>query len=331
MRRFARTASATRTPGAAIGPYLRGVRAAPCILAVSLLACGAPEARPDPPRPGVVRLTLDASDGLSGLTTDGEGVHWVVPERARTLYAIAPDGTRLHRLVGLPEEVDAEAITWLGGRRFAIGTESPVADRTSDRIVIVEVEGQETRVIEEIAMPYAELGARPDDNDGIEGICLADGELLVAIEHAYQENGARVAVLARRALDGGPWRASRVRLTSPIGKLSGLACRCTSRGVEVLALERGLRGEEWAGRVVRIPLDGPEPLAAELVVDLAPHLPDHPNPEGLTFDGDDLLIVVDNHYGVATGPSELLRLARAARPAGACPPAAGRVTARAWP
>lgn len=330
-----REARVTALAAAASGPMLPVMRVC-AALWLCLAGCGAtepprPTRAPAAPPPGVVRLTLDASDGLSGLTTDGEGVHWVVPERARHLYAIGPDGTRLHRLIGLPEEVDAEAITWLGGRRFAIGTESSVADRASDRIMIVEVLGQEARVVEDIEMPYAALGATPDDNDGIEGICLAGDELLVAIEHAYEENGERIAVLARRRLEGGPWSASRVRLTSPIGKLSALACRCARGGLEVLAIERGLRGLEWAGRVVRIPLGGPEPLQAELVTDLAPHLPDHPNPEGLTFEGDDLLIVVDNHYGSVSGPSELLRVAQAARPTAACPQGTERGTASAWP
>lgn len=293
---------------------------APLGVVLFCLGCSGALAPTDVPpaarHPQRLVLGFDEVEGLSGLTTDGDGTLWALPERDRQLVAIRDERvTRVVSFDGALGDLDAEALTWLGGARFAIGTESDDATRLTDRIFVVEVAGERANVIDELDLPYAAIGAVPDPDDGLEGLCHVDGELIAAVEHVLEADGERFAACGRVTLEGArQWRPFRVRLTTDVGKISDLACRPGVGGVEVLAIERGLHDHRWVARVIRFvvpPASDGAVLVAEEVFDLDGWTVDRPNPEGITVDGaGDIWMVVDNHYHVRTGPNELLHIPR---------------------
>ncbi|MFK7988472.1 MAG: esterase-like activity of phytase family protein [Sandaracinaceae bacterium] len=259
-------------------------------------------------RPPVEESTVAVSaTGLSGLTVDGAGTVYSVAERDRVLVAIEDGQPREIPLSGVPREVDLEAIAWLEGSRFVLASESADADRTEDLLFVVELEAGRARVTETVSMPYAAVGATPDDNDGIEGLCVVDGTWIAALEHPHEG----LATLAVRDPDG-TWSGRDMRLTTSIGKLSALSCHRARGGIRVWAIERGidrsLFGEEWVARVLWFALPEPGQLAMPQVAsDLAGRVPGQPNPEGLAFVDDEAWIVTDNHYRVRVGDTRLLR------------------------
>lgn len=271
------------------------------------------EAPSDSPRAERIELAHDHPAGLSGLTIDGDGTLWAVPELERVILEIRD--RRVARVVPLDGDLrglDVEAVTWIAGGRFAIGTEAHDPSREGDRIFVIEV-GARARIVEEILLPYDAIGAVPDRGDGLEALCHTGGELVAVVEHVVEADGMRFAAGGRRALAAdASWRPFRVRLTTDIGKVSDVSCAPGVGGVEVHAIERGIDEERWVARVIRFTLppdsDGAV-LDADVVYDLSDWLTDHPNPEGLAFDAaGDLWLVFDNFYGVRTGPNELLRV-----------------------
>lgn len=249
------------------------------------------------------RVVLSTSaEGLSGLTIDDGGRLYAIPERDRRLVILDELGVvREVPLFGVPKGVDAEAIAWMGGSRFAIGTETMEAGRAHDEVLIIEGD----RVVQTIEVPYGGLGRSPEDNGGIEGICVTRDRLVVSVEQPLEDDG-RHAILAWRALGGGDWVSGRVRLTSSIGKLSALSCDRESEDGVYYAIERGRRDQRWVGRIVRFRVPAPgRSVEAETVVDLGEISADRPNPEGLVLIGDRAAVVMDNHYGIRIGPNEL--------------------------
>ncbi len=279
-----------------------------------------PSTQPPPTAESEPRRTvLDLSvDGLSGLTIDDEGMLWAVPERSPFLVALR-DG-RVEAVIpleGFPEEADAESIAHLGGRRFAIGTESMDDDRPSDHVYLVEVSGAlpgaTARVTSRIELPYAVLSVSPAENKGIEGLCAVGETVIAAVEPKLtRDDGICTTALARGDLTSGQWSGYDVELSTATGKISALACRAQGTNIEVFAIERHYE----VMRILRFVVPeapGAAPIVPELVVDLGGALEGDPNLEGLAIDAGDFVMINDNHYGERTGPSEEFRLRLPAR------------------
>jgi hypothetical protein len=272
-----------------------------------------------PARAGPVRidLALDAPNGLSGLTRRGDGTLFAIAETDRFLVTIAADRVaRVVPLHGVPDGLDAEAIAWLEGERFVIGTESLDAARTEEQLYVVEVGEDAARVVETIVVPISAIGGGANENEGIEGICHVDGSILVATEHVEQTPSGRVATVGVYARDTGAWNGRLLRLTTDTGKIAGMDCRAHDGRIEVFAIERHYE----VMRVLRFDLDPAlvrdaerSPIEPVLVLDLAGTLEGDPNLEGLAVSGDEIAMIVDNHYGRRTGPNELVRFPGLAR------------------
>ncbi|MBX3269318.1 MAG: esterase-like activity of phytase family protein [Sandaracinaceae bacterium] len=280
---------------------------AACLAAlVAVAGCGGAEP-PAGPRPRALsRQTIaSAVDGLSGLAIDGRGVPIAVAERGTALVALEAS-PRTIALEGVPSGLDTESIAWLGGARFALGTESMDTRRDGDPIFVVEVEGARARVVDRIELPYAVLGVTAEENRGIEGLCFVPGPdvLVAAMENVVVERGARHAPLGVRR-GGGAWARALVALSSETGKLSALSCRANDAAIEVFAIER----HYGVMRVLsfELPSTPDARVTPRVALDLAGLLDGDPNLEGLALEGETLLLVTDNHHGRRTGPSELVR------------------------
>ncbi len=277
------------------------------VVGLVVAACGStPPAGPRPTR--VHRARLETSvDGLSGLTVDGDGELIAIAERGTVLVRIVGATARTIRLEGVPDGVDTESIAWLGGDRFAVGTESMDESRRADLVLVVERHGDRARVVDRLELPYDLMGIDAEENRGIEGLCFVpdeDGGVMVAaMENVVERGGRRFTPLGVRR--GGRWRRVLARLGSETGKLSALDCRRDGEALDVLAIER----HYGVMRVVRFSLrDADAEVTPRVVYDLAGQLEGDPNLEGLARQGDALVLVVDNHHGRRTGPNETLRL-----------------------
>ncbi|MDP6942883.1 MAG: SdiA-regulated domain-containing protein, partial [Myxococcota bacterium] len=199
------------------------------VAAVSLMACqtAAPRGHKalDLSR---VSLTVPGVSGLSGLTTDGNGHLWAVSERDWVLLEFS-DG-QVIRTVNLPpmgEEVDLEAVTWLAGNRFALGTERDLA-RDSDDIVEVKVIGDTATITRRWPLHYGPLGLDPEPNEGVEALCALGPEWLLAIGEPVvtdPDTGERRAPMWRATTSGQGVTHGWLSLTSEEGKIAALACR----------------------------------------------------------------------------------------------------------
>ncbi|MCG8417430.1 MAG: SdiA-regulated domain-containing protein [Proteobacteria bacterium] len=294
----------------------------------------------------IVALEAPGANGLSGLTVDDAGTLWSLAERIRVLVSsTARPGTggtgaaaREYQLTGVPDGRELESIAWLGKNRFAIGTEG-TCDGKAYRILIVEVSGNAARVLDAIEMPYALWPQAPcNARRGLEALCHAGGQLVVAVEQPHQaEDGRRVALVGRVDLNSRAVVPYRVALTSDKGKISALHCdraRAASSsadagasasskgtagapsgtgGIVAMAIERHFSVARLiAFRVPESPSSGRAPpiLPAEVVADVYPYTTGGKrNFEGLVRLGERRVgIIVDNHYAKVTGPNELLWL-----------------------
>lgn len=248
--------------------------------------------------------------GISGLTNDDE-TFWAVPERDRLLFAFQAIDGRLVRtrpplpLVGVPKGLDTEAITWLGGQRFALGTEANRI-RDHDLVLIVTTSSHSARVTDTIRLPFSTWPKfRAESNRGIEGVCHAAGHLLVVLETPASVDGARVAPLGLYDLRTGRWVGRWVRLTTAQGKLSALSCRNTGGEILVHAIERHYGVSRIVRFVVR-PGAGAVPLVPTLVADLDPLYATNPNFEGLSLRDGMIVLISDNQGAVISGATHTL-------------------------
>jgi hypothetical protein len=281
------------------------------ILIVTACSSTAVERPRNGAEPERIRLDDSVPDGLSGLTRDGDGVLWASPETNRHLVAIRQRHTAtMVPLEGMPEGLDLESIEWMDGHRFLGGTESMDTSRTSDPLVVIEVGGT-ARVVSQIPIPYAALGIVAEENHGIESLCYANGHAVAIFENVLDEDG-RVAPIALVTVEPFAVVSHRLALTTETGKIAGLACRARGSSIDAFAIERHYE----VMRVVRFSIGVGSPstrIRPRLVADLAGALDGDPNLEGLAIDGEDLVLVVDNHYGERSGPNELVVLRHAAR------------------
>ncbi len=253
--------------------------------------------------------------GLSGLTTDGQGHLWSVAERDWSLVEF--HGGRVVRTVKLPnlgDEVDIESITWMGGTRFALGTERDL-ERQSDDVVEVEVRGNDALIRQRWALNYSPLELEPAPNEGIEAICALGKRWILAIGEPVvteSESGVRRAPMWRMTTSGKGVTHGWLELTSEEGKIAALACRSMGEeAYQIIAVERHF----GVMRVVGFDLFGADPAGshhqAKVHVELIDELEGKPNLEGITFGPDKAIwLVVDNAWRRVQGPNELIRLGR---------------------
>lgn len=258
-------------------------------------------------------LRDDLPPGLSGLTWLPEGRLLAVSERAAKVVLLDPARRRpaeVRPVEGVPEGLDLESITSLGGDRVALGTESQDARRRSDLVLLGTLGPDGVRVDQAMELAWAPFGIQPEANHGLEAVCAAGGTLVAIGEEVGSADGRRYAPVWLRALSGGPVRTARLLLSSDEGKPSGVSCRIgPDRALQLTAVERHfstIRLVEWT-----IPEAGAEPRAPTSVLDLAPALgADPPNPEGVALDpAGGVWLVSDNDYGGVSGPGKLVRVA----------------------
>lgn len=250
--------------------------------------------------------------GVSGVSSRGGNRFFAAPERSRFLlpFAVTERGVSVEPRVplkGVPEDVDIESIATLPNDRLALGTERKSSGRVEDVILIGRLRTGALEIASQLGFSYAPYGIRAERNRGIEGLCFADDRLLAVSETVVEQNGARFAPLGSYDFSSRTWAHYRVRLSSDTGKISALACRKTDRNREVFAIERHYE----VARVLRFTLpllDGGEELEPEVLIEVAELFSDDPpNFEGLAVLEDGrLLLVADNDYGGADGPTHIL-------------------------
>ncbi|HET6344005.1 MAG TPA: esterase-like activity of phytase family protein, partial [Myxococcota bacterium] len=214
-------------------------------------------------------------------------------------------------LDGVPAAADVESVTWLSEGKFAIGTETQKAHRPSDDVFLVSVEKGRAKVTSRIPLPYKLWDLDAKANDGIEGLCNAAGHLIAGAEPVGRlPDGKRFAPIGRWDPATKSWTPFKLRLTSHIGKISGLACR-TEKGdtkITVLAIERHF----GVSRLLRftLPESGPgDVIIPEVLVDFGRVIDAVPNLEGTTWSPQgDIFVLSDNNMGFVTGPTQVIFL-----------------------
>ncbi|KAK1548687.1 hypothetical protein Q3G72_016868 [Acer saccharum] len=264
---------------------------------------------------GVRRFEVETGpySGLSDLTTDVRGHFWSVPERDRVLLRLHLEGPQPGvdappiAITGISNDLDTEAIAWLSEDKFAIGTESQSAQRASDDVLLVTVQGDSATVTNRIALPYSLWNMTAARNQGIEGLCYAGGHLIAAGETVgLTSEGRRFAPVGRFDTSKNAWMPFSLLLTSETGKISALACRqdpADSR-ITVLAVERHF----GVAKLLRfaVPTSGEGgPITPEVIVDFARVIEGLPNYEGVAWSlQNDIYMLTDNNMGIEIGPTE---------------------------
>ena len=261
----------------------------------------------EPSGPGRI-VTLDTDvKGLSGLSRDEHGALWAPAEDGDAVLRIASGtfGVTRYPVVGAPSGADLEALTWVDGTRFVLGTETQQDGRTRDVILDGRLEGQSFRVTPIGQLDYARWQTTARDNHGIEGVCHVDGALVLATELVIDEDGRRWAPVGLFDPATQSWTAHRVALSSDDGKLSALDCRAASGAIEALAVER----HYGVSRLLRfsVPRGEGQSIEPRLATDLSKLIAPLPNFEGLVWmDDGSAVLLTDNQYrGAASEPSRL--------------------------
>jgi hypothetical protein len=253
--------------------------------------------------------------GLSGSALDDRGRLWAIPERQRALIRIVHGrGGELTvtqiPLDGVPDELDTESLAWLGGARFAIGTERRLAGRGVDAVLLAELRGARARVTAALSLDYRALfRISVPSNQGIEGLCRAGPYLIAGGEPVVLEHGRRFAPIARRRLDRDePWTPFLVELTSKTGKLSALDCWSSGQALlHVLGVER----DYGTTRIVHfgLPASGSGAhLQARMLANLDSRLQEMPNVEGIVRIGTEIVLLTDHDSLTAAGTTESIWL-----------------------
>ena len=167
-------------------------------------------------------------------------------------------------------------------------------DRTSETLLVGQVESDRVLVVERWALPTRVLGAPAEANRGLEAVCTTAVGLVAATEVVIHQDGSRWAPIAWRPLNGGTWTRGRVRLSTETGKLAGLACS----GDQIYAIER----HYGIAVLLNFSLTGSaiEPRAAPLHPLIGGTLP---NLEGLEVVDSTVVLISDNDSGGLSGPT----------------------------
>ena len=272
-----------------------------------LLAC-AGCTKKEPSGPGRI-VTLDTDvRGLSGLTVDDHGAFWASGEDGDAVIRIDPETfgvTRYAVAEGLAG-TDLEAMAWVDGTRFVLGTETQEKGRLRDVILDGRLDGERFAVAQVGNLDYARWHLTAPDNRGIEGICHVDGVLVLATELAEMQRGRRWAPLGMFDPKTQTWAAHRVGLTTKTGKLAAIDCRIVDGVVEALAVER----HYGVSRLLRFSIpQGPEGqwIEPSVATDLSELISPLPNFEGLVWmkDGSAVVVTDNKHRRTPREPSRL--------------------------
>ena len=277
-------------------------------VAVALLLACAGCTKKEPRGPGRI-VTLDTGvAGLSGLTLDEHGAFWAPGEDGDAVVRIDPTtfGVTRYAVAGGPAATDLEAMAWVDGTRFMLGTETQEKARLRDVILDGRLDEARLAVTAVGNLDYARWQLAAPDNHGIEGICHVDGVLVLATELVETRRGRRWAPVGMFDPKTQTWTAHRVGLTSKTGKLAALDCRMANGAIEALVVER----HYGVSRLLRFKVpQGPEGQWIEpaIAADLSELISPLPNFEGLAWMKDgSAALVTDNKY--RGGPSEPSRL-----------------------
>jgi hypothetical protein len=296
------------------------------VLALTVIAAAAAaivlyaRSKGPPPSPGIdeslartvlTRAPITGTDaGLSGLAIDDDGVLWTLSERTHVAFRIRLDGEAIAEVVPVPIDgairgTDLESIAWLGGGRFAFGTEAHVHGRAT--VLLATLKGGRLVVDDTIDLPSSLLGVEVRDNAGAEGVCGTGTIVLAAIETTGEASGRRFAPIARVDLASGTRTVYRVWLTSPTGKLAAIDCRVLPDGTaRVLAIERHFE----VSRILEleVPAAGARDIDPRLVTDLSPIIRGSLNLEGVVWRADGRMIVINDSQsgGEIVAQSQLL-------------------------
>ena len=272
-----------------------------------LAACGRTEVDRERAAKLFKEIRLETAPGLSGLAADDTGAVWTIAERAARAYRITLDAQNKPALEtfvveGTSEKLDLEGIAWLGGDRFALGTEGRVDGVAT--VLLAERRAQTLAVTSSLKLTAAQIGIDLPANHGAEGVCGSGDTIFVAIEGAGTADGRRFAPIVR-ITNSEVVRTHRMWLTTKTGKLSALDCAVAADGTaEVIAIERHFT----VTKILRftIPATGGDITPTE-ALDLGPVLNSRLNLEGIARMTDGRIVaVVDNQWKTLQGPSALL-------------------------
>jgi len=275
---------------------------------VALLLVCASCTKKEPKSPGrIVTLDTDAA-GLSGLTVDNHGAFWAAAEDGDAVIRIDPEtfGVTRYSVSGGPNGAELEAMAWVDGAQFVLGTETQDKARLQDVILDGRLLGDGFAVRPAGNLDYARWGLTAPDNRGIEGICHVDGLLILATELVELQRGRRWAPVGMFDPKTQTWTAHRVGLSSKTGKLAAMSCKLVGESIVALAVERHF----GVSRLLRFQIPrGPEAqwIEPSVAADLSKTIEPLPNFEGLAWlDDGSAVLVTDNKYRRGPrGPSRL--------------------------
>ena len=267
-------------------------------VAVALLLASAGCTRKEPRGPGRI-VTLDTEvTGLSGLTVDDHGAFWGAGEDGDAVVRIDPVtfGVTRYPVSGGPTKTDLEAMAWVDGTQFVLGTETQHKGRLQDVVLDGRLDGGRFEVTPIGSLDYARWHLTAPNNRGIEGICHVDGLWILATELVELQRGRRWAPVAMFDPKTQIWTAHRVGLTSKTGKLAAMSCRIVDGSVVALVVERHF----GVSRLLRFQIPrGPEAqwIEPSIAADLSKSIEPLPNFEGLAWmDDGSAVVLTDNKY-----------------------------------
>lgn len=278
--------------------------------AALLLACVGCSKKKEQAARGPGRVVVLDTDvmGLSGLTRDEHGALWAPGEVGDAVLRIDSESFAVTRypVTGLPEGNDLEAMAWVDGTRFVLGTETLEKGRLQDIILDGRLDGETFKVAPVGHIDYARWQLTAPDNRGIEGICSVEGVLVLATELIEDARGGRWAPVGMFDPKTQTWTAHRIQTTSSTGKLGAMDCRMVDETVEAMVVERHY-GVSYLLRF-KLPA-GPEGqwIQPTVAADLSKLVEPLPNFEGLAWmdDGSVVLLTDNRHRTTVNEPSRL--------------------------
>jgi len=285
------------------------------LLAVALVACSKHDDKSAvaiPPAP-FDEVEAQLPPGTSDLSLADNGHIWAIAERDRVVAEIVLDtGAKtakvtLHPMDDVPDGVDTEALSWLGGGKFAIGTEGQ--EQPSASVMFGELASDGHLVVHPgIELTDAILGITLVKNHGVEALCGRGDDLLVAIESwGTFSDHARWAPLVRIHA-GAVTGVQKLKLTTATGKISGMTCTFAPDGtIDAIAIER----HYGVSRILTfsVPL-GQDVITPQVASDLWPVVRDRYhaklNLEGIVKLPDGRWVLVNDNQGAQVdGPTKL--------------------------
>ena len=247
------------------------------------------------------QITAQEAIGVSG-SCRREDRRYYVTERNHKLIGIDnSDLIEVVALEGVPQGLDLEGLA-CDSEKFYISTESAKPDRSVEIVLVVAIEDEVARVVDtlELAYPDPIVGS---PNWGVEGLCVADGWLIAAVEYFRTDSNqaaTRMAPILRQKLGSTDTFVTWLKLTSETGKISALDCRQQNDLIEVFAIEQHF----GVARVLQFDLQE-SPATPQTIVTLEHLIRSTENFESiLVSDEGKVLLANDNQHKAITGASE---------------------------